>query len=76
MGFSVGDMFVFFTDGITEAKNSRESLYGQHRFSAIVQQNRDACARDVLRAIEADVRQFEPAHRQSDDISLIVLKIV
>ena len=73
--FSSGDIFVFFTDGITEARNSRAQMYGQHRFAAIVEKNRHGRAQDLLCAIEEDVRKFEPAHKQSDDITSIVLKV-
>lgn len=76
ISFSTGDIFVFYTDGITEAMNQKREMYGAKRLLAAVEKNKDRNAQDLLRAIEADVRQFEPKHRQHDDITFIVVKIV
>ncbi|MBF0489304.1 MAG: CHASE2 domain-containing protein [Candidatus Omnitrophica bacterium] len=73
--FSVGDVFVFFTDGVTEARDLKTKMYGNERFASVVDKNRDASAKDLLAAIETDVRTFEPEYKQSDDITCIVLKI-
>ncbi|MBF0531950.1 MAG: CHASE2 domain-containing protein [Candidatus Omnitrophica bacterium] len=73
--FVFGDIFVFYTDGITEAKHPRLGMYGKERLVAVVKKNRSASAQVILSAIEKDVRQFEPKHKQSDDITLIVVKI-
>ncbi|KPK96905.1 MAG: hypothetical protein AMJ95_11855 [Omnitrophica WOR_2 bacterium SM23_72] len=69
------DTFVFYTDGLTEAVNKKQQMYGQERLLAVAQKNRGRSARDLLDSIEKDVRRFEPKSRQRDDITLIVIKI-
>jgi len=75
VNFSSGDIFIFFTDGVTEARNMKAHLYGNERFVSVVEKNRSSSAQDILSAIEKDLRGFEPAYKQSDDITCIVLKI-
>jgi adenylate cyclase len=69
------DIFVFYTDGITEAINTKSVMYGQERLLSVVEKYRESNAQDLLDAIEKDVRRFEPKKRQHDDITLIVMKI-
>ena len=73
--FSSHDIFVFYTDGITEAVNKRSQMYGEERLLSVVEKNRGCSAQDLLNAIEKDVRRFEPKQRQHDDITLVVIKI-
>jgi sigma-B regulation protein RsbU (phosphoserine phosphatase) len=75
VNFSSHDIFVFYTDGITEAVNKRSQMYGEERLLSVVEKNRGCSAQDLLNAIEKDVRRFEPKQRQHDDITLVVIKI-
>jgi len=75
VSFSSGDVFIFFTDGVTEARNMKANLYGNERFASVVEKNRSATAKEILKAIEVDLRAFEPEYKQSDDITCIVLKV-
>jgi len=75
IGFISGDIFIFFTDGVTEARNMKAHMYGNERFASIVDKNRSFSAKEILKAIEMDLRQFEPEYKQSDDITCIVLKV-
>ena len=75
ISISCQDIFVFYTDGLTEAINIKSEMYGKERLLSVVEKNRECSARDLLNAIERDVRRFEPKQRQHDDITLIVIKI-
>jgi CHASE2 domain-containing sensor protein len=75
VNFSSHDIFVFYTDGITEAVNKNQEMYGKERLLSVVEKNRGGSAQDLLKLIERDVRKFEPKKRQRDDITLIVIKI-
>ncbi len=74
--FQEGDVFVLYTDGVTEAADPEGRMYEAKRLAAAVEKNRRAPARDILSAIETDIRRFEPRERQHDDITVIVVKIV
>lgn len=70
-----GDLLVFYTDGITEAMNSRSDMYGKERLAAVIEANRELSSKEILSAIEKDVRKFEPRSKQHDDMTLIVLRL-
>ena len=74
-GFNKDDVFIFYTDGITEAMNQRRDMYEKERLTAIAKANRHMTSKQILAAIEKDVRKFEPKSSQHDDITLIVVKI-
>jgi sigma-B regulation protein RsbU (phosphoserine phosphatase) len=65
-----GDTAILYTDGIIEAKNIREELYGYERFEARVQKS--SAEPDALKAaIINDVNLFTGLHEQNDDMTLV-----
>ncbi len=76
MPFLTGDLFIFYTDGITEAQNTRSEMYEKERLKVLIEKHRHRPVTDLVQIIEEDVRCFEPLHRQRDDMTYIVLKIV
>lgn len=75
ISYSGGDIFVFYTDGVTEAKNLKGQMYGSERLALVVKKNRESNCQDLLNAIAEDLKSFEPKSRQHDDITLIVIKV-
>jgi CHASE2 domain-containing sensor protein len=73
--FRSGDIFIYYTDGVTEATNSRLELYGKERLVSVAHNSKDFDAAKILEAISKDIRRFEPRTKQHDDITLIVVKI-
>ncbi|MBN1395937.1 MAG: SpoIIE family protein phosphatase [Pirellulales bacterium] len=66
---SPGDALVLYTDGITEAMNDRDELYGLRRLLELL--NSDVERVPLLgRRILDDVKQFVGARPQSDDLCL------
>ncbi len=73
--FKKGDIFVLYTDGITEAMNTRSEMYGKERLVSVIESHREADSRALLNAIEKDVRRFEPKSMQHDDMTIMVIKM-
>ena len=76
ISFKKQDIFVLYTDGITEAMNTKGEFYGEERLCSVIKNNRSADSKGLLDAIQKDVRRFEPKSRQHDDMTLIIIKIV
>ncbi len=74
--FYKGDTFILYTDGVTEAMNARSDMYGKERLEAVAVKNRLLDPRQLVDAIEKDVRKFEPKNQQHDDITILVVKII
>jgi len=73
--FAPGDLFVFYTDGVTEAMDRNHNMYEKERLVSVVDRSIDLPAIDILKNIKNDVRKFEPESTQHDDITAIVVKI-
>lgn len=69
-----GDVLVAYTDGVTEAWNDREELYGDDRFLEVLQENKVKTADDILKAVEIDVNRYVGNAPQSDDFTCMVMK--
>jgi serine phosphatase RsbU (regulator of sigma subunit) len=67
------DVFVLYTDGITEAFDAAEAEFGEGRLVHALKRSRGKPAEAMMAAIVEDVRAFSP-HEQRDDITLIVAR--
>lgn len=75
MATQPGDAIVFVSDGILDAENEKEEMYGEERLSALLCGSRDLPAQHIANAILADVTQFQGAKDRFDDETIIVLKV-
>ena len=71
-----GDAIVFISDGITDAENDQEEMYGDERLSAVLCAHRGLPAADIAEAILADVTRFQGGHDRFDDETIIVLRVL
>lgn len=76
VSYSGGDIFVFYTDGVTEARDGHGKMYGPDRLVSVAERNKGCSCQDLLKAIAEDVRRFEPKARQHDDLTLIVIRAI
>lgn len=74
MQLAPGDVVVLYTDGITEAENTRRELYGIERLCEVIQKYRHHSADEIQQHIIADVQQHIGEQRVFDDITLVILK--
>ncbi len=70
-----GDVLVMFTDGITEAKNIDDEEYSDERFERLVPQLIAEKSPDILKTIQNVVKTFADGTPQSDDMTIVVLKV-
>lgn len=72
-----GDVFLFFTDGLSEAMNERSELYGEQRLRDVLESVRaQGMDEDALKErILEDIRGFVGEAAQHDDMTMVVLKV-
>lgn len=70
-----GDVLVYYTDGITEAENSKKELYGKERLKKVLEESRGMDSEDIKNSILKSVDSFREGFEQVDDITLLVIKI-
>jgi PAS domain S-box-containing protein len=69
-----GDIFVAYTDGITEARRDGE-LFEEHRVAEVVREARDYPIEEIADRIIEAVRDFA-GHEPNDDLALIALRVL
>ena len=68
-----GDSVVFFTDGITDAMNHKDELYGIERLAQLCEQHRGAPPAELLERIFSGVEKFAHGQQQHDDMTVAIL---
>ena len=71
---SPGDVVVFYTDGVIEAKNRQNEEFGMERLEAIVMQNCSRESASIVEIIRNNVEEHAQGCEQHDDITVVVLK--
>ncbi len=69
-----GDMIVFFTDGINEARSPKKDEYGTIRLSEKIVELADKTAEEIVNELVADLERFMKDAEQHDDMTLMVVK--
>ena len=68
-----GEALLLYTDGVTEAMDSSETLYSDQRLAQFLTSNRDSSPRQIIGDLVSDVRHFAGETPQSDDITVLAL---
>ena len=71
-----GDVFMFYTDGISEAMNKNGDEFGEERLSQLVSQYAQESAHAILDKISHEVTHFANGAKQHDDFTMVVVKVV
>jgi sigma-B regulation protein RsbU (phosphoserine phosphatase) len=69
-----GDALIFYTDGVTEARNADDQFFGEERLEAVLAAHRGDGAEVLLQSVVTAVAQFVGSTPQSDDLTLVVVK--
>lgn len=72
--YDEGDVFAFFSDGVTEAKNASDEEFGIERLANLIERNSALSAADLRSAIEGALIDFVGNRDQYDDITLLIIK--
>jgi phosphoserine phosphatase RsbU/P len=65
-----GDMWLLYTDGVTEAMTAKREIYGSKRLQAFVKSG-PLEVEALVKAIVDDVSRFASGHAQSDDLCMV-----
>jgi phosphoserine phosphatase RsbU/P len=70
-----GDLFLLYTDGISEAMNADGDYFGDTRLAELAQQHADLSSDELSARILGEVKAFAGAAAQHDDMTMVLLKI-
>lgn len=70
-----GDMLVLYTDGVTDARNRHEEVFGEERLKSLVTKLHANTAAQVVETIHLEVEEFSEDVPQFDDRTVMVIKV-
>jgi len=71
---SPGDLLVIFSDGVPDATNKSNEMFGTERFESVIREHRDESAAALTESITKAVTEFVGNAPQFDDLTLVVVK--
>ncbi len=69
-----GDILLFYTDGVTEVIDENGNEFGVGRLLRHLDRSRHLKAREIIDNIVSETNKFNSADRESDDLTMIVIK--
>jgi sigma-B regulation protein RsbU (phosphoserine phosphatase) len=73
--FEKGDVFLFLSDGLTDARNTKMEEFGLERLADIVIDNSDKSSKNLCDEIIREVNEYAGETGQFDDITAVVVKV-
>ena len=73
--FAPGDVLLLYTDGVIEAENEQQELFGEERLKGLLTEHHHRTPQDLIEHILEQVRLFSGHHNFNDDVSLVVMQI-
>jgi sigma-B regulation protein RsbU (phosphoserine phosphatase) len=70
-----GDLYLFFTDGISEAMNAEDDLFGETRLGQLVGRHADLPSEELRERMLREIAAFVGDAPQHDDMTMILLKV-
>jgi serine phosphatase RsbU (regulator of sigma subunit) len=74
ISLNAGDILLYYTDGVTETKSSRDEEFGRERLLQCIEATRDRPAKEIIAYIIDRAREFRSGQAEVDDLTLMVLK--
>jgi phosphoserine phosphatase RsbU/P len=66
-----GDQLFLYTDGVTEAEDVNENLYGNDQLLKIIRENTDLIPKLLIEKVNNDIARHVNGHIQSDDLTML-----
>jgi serine/threonine protein phosphatase PrpC len=70
-----GDLFLLYTDGMSEAMNPEGDCFGDARLAALVGAHPDLAADELRERILRDITSFADTAPQHDDMTMVLLRV-
>jgi sigma-B regulation protein RsbU (phosphoserine phosphatase) len=70
-----GDLYLFFTDGISEAMNTHDDCFGENRLGQLVESHAHLPSEELRERVLREISAFVGDAPQHDDMTMILLKV-
>jgi sigma-B regulation protein RsbU (phosphoserine phosphatase) len=72
---SAGDLYLFFTDGISEAMNAHDDCFGEGRLGQLAESHAHLPSDELRERVLREISAFVGEAPQHDDMTMILLKV-
>jgi serine phosphatase RsbU (regulator of sigma subunit) len=69
-----GQIYAFFSDGISEAMNEKNELFGVEALTKTIISNKNNSASEIVKCVMHSIETFRGNRDQSDDITMVLVK--
>jgi sigma-B regulation protein RsbU (phosphoserine phosphatase) len=75
MPIAEGDLFVLFTDGITEAMNAGDDCFGETRLGALIEEHSHLPTEELRERVLREIAAFVGSAPQHDDMTMLLIRV-
>jgi serine phosphatase RsbU (regulator of sigma subunit) len=68
-------IFAFFSDGITEAMNEKDEMFGEDKLTEILKGKSGNRSTEVMNKVWSEVKLFRGATQPNDDMTMVIVKV-
>ena len=76
IALQLGDLLVFFTDGVTEPENAYGEMFGEGRFLDLLARNAHLSEKEIIHSVIESVREWTGSEELQDDMTLLLARRV
>lgn len=69
-----GQVLLLYTDGIHEARDAADAMYGKERIEEVLRREAKNAASAIINALVADLREFKAGLHLEDDVTMVIIK--
>ncbi len=70
-----GQTFAFFTDGITEAMNEQQDMFGEDKLSSILKSKSFQRSTEIMDEIWSSINTFRGTAEVNDDMTMVIVRV-
>ncbi|MFQ5824923.1 MAG: SpoIIE family protein phosphatase [bacterium] len=71
-----GDVLIFYTDGVTEARNSSKMEFEEERLRKLVSENSHLSSTQIKGLLVKEIKKFVGHEKSHDDLTFVVIKVI
>ncbi|MCX6151447.1 MAG: SpoIIE family protein phosphatase [Ignavibacteriales bacterium] len=74
--YQPNEIYTFFSDGISEAMNEHNDLYGMDEFAEVIKMNKAKPVKEIMNEVMLSIEKFRGRREQNDDITIVLMKML
>ena len=68
-------IFAFFSDGITEAMNEKDELFGETKLTELLKGRTKSRSAELMRNVWDEIKSFRGSAQPNDDMTMVIVKV-